>query len=302
MPAHYIDCGAATITSRCAAVLKRTDNNYSRTMKIRNILATLLLALCPLATAAQTNCTDAMARYIAASSNTMGLDIIRGALITITDKALADMNIPEGTKAEGIVDRYMETQYKHDQAAIFAKSISDRQDISVEEINALSVIMETPEWQTANAHIAAVNMEGKEVVDVIEKATMDIILGKEPQKIKVKAAPERAQIINRILTTIPMTQMLTSYIDQEIESIEGMADEKVVTKLKDYVHENFATLFCNLSVDSITDDDLKALEMLCDQPAYSKMMDMVHNILKDPAKMRMALVTEYFAWLETQKP
>lgn len=271
-------------------------------MKFRNILTTLLLALCSLGAAAQTNYTDAIARYIAASGNTMGLDIIRSALVTITDKALADRQTPEGTTAEGIVDQYMETQYKHDQAAIFAKCITDKQDISVEDINTVSAIMETPEWQTANAHIAAVNMEGKEVVDVIEKATMDIILGKEPQKIAVKAAPERAKTINRLMTIIPMTQMLDFYIDKEIESIGEMTDEKTAIKLKEYVHENFATLFCNLSVDSITDDDLKALEMLCDQPVYSKMMDMIHNSLKDPAKMGMALVTEYFAWLETQIP
>lgn len=270
------------------------------TSLLTTLVTTLVLALCSLSATAQTTYTDAMIRYLA-NSPVMDLDVMHDALVPITEKVIAGKQMPEGVTAESIVERYMETQIKHDQAEIIAENIINKDDISVEEINAISDIMETPEWQTANAHLAATNVEGKAVVDVIEKATMDIILGKEPKKIEAKVAPERAQAIHRLLTTIPTAQLMTLYLDREIDSFKDMADEKVITKLKDYLHENWEALFCNISVDSLTDDDLKTIVKFSDLPAYSKMMDMVSDALKDPEKIGMVLVRKYAAWFEAQE-
>lgn len=271
-------------------------------MKLKNILATLLLALCALTATAQNNYTDATIRYFKSNGASFDNEDMRQGLILFGQLAISNNNAPDGITAEQLAERYIQTQMYKDMATIFVPYIID--EVKLEDLNALCDLLESPAGRLANAHVNDTEFDGGSASDmmaIIEKAMMDIVLGNEPKKVTIKTTDKRAKLLHEFLTTQPIEQVVDYYINKELNSIENDISDETRENITKYYHENLEAMFCNLYNDTLSDADLEFFAKMSKNPAYKKMMSVLGSIVDNPTQLGITIMTKYNNWIETLK-
>ncbi len=265
-------------------------------MKIKSILTAVALMLCSIAVSAQTSVTSAIERYILANGQAESMNSqMRQTLVQLP--SMTQMSIPSGYTAETMADKYLKERLTKDMAFALSPYISE-QDVTEDEINELSDMLETPEGKLATQHSQILSSEEYmlDMMAIIQKDILSIVTTGKYQKTEAKCSAERRTLFDAYYQLNGVDKMIAPLLKAQLA---GKVSDDILNKVENYMSESLPILMLNASEGVMTDDDLRFYKKLCDKPQYAKMIDGITKAISNPQQFGMAILTNYSVWVQS---
>lgn len=269
--------------------------NTKRNMKTMKLFLAAALLVCSQALSAQTTVTQATERYLVANGQIGSMsNSMKPLLVNLT--GLMQITVPDGYTTESLVEKYIGERFIHDISASVAPYIID-QNVTAEEINVLSDMLETSEGKTATINSQRLNSDENlaDMMAIVERDITTLMSGGKPEKTPVRASAGRKSLFMAYYNSCGIDKMIPSLIKAQLA---GKASDETIAKIESYFNENMSNLLLNASEGIMTDNDLRFYQRLCAKPQYVKMIDGTANAISDPMKLGMSIVTKYKTWAE----
>lgn len=274
-------------------------------MKFRNILTTLLLALCSLGAAAQTSYSQAISHYFDANGSVdLIKDNLQTMLITYNQQMVSNgVALPTGYTPESLAKKYVDTQLKKDYVAIFVPYFAETMPVS--DIVKVAEALDTPEARKANEHMAIFNSPEltTEVEAFATRAGKDLANGKKPKNVKANASADRVKLFMAYYKESGLDELMDAAIDMYAKidpTLNNNSEEfqKLMVGLKQYAHDNYPTIFLNYCNGVVTNNDLQVMTKIVAMPEYKRILGLVKEIMSDPQSFGLALLDKYNKWAD----
>lgn len=264
-------------------------------MKTMKFFLTATLMVCSLVLSAQTTVTKAVERYLVANgqSESMGASL-KPLLAQIP--SMIELTIPNGYTAGSLAQKYVDERLVGDLSSAISPFVIE-QDVTAEDINVLSDMLESPEGKVATANSQRLNSEEclADMMAIVQKDMMTLVAGGTPDKTPTKASAARKALFMAYYNSCGIDKLIPNMLKAQLA---GQASNEMMAKVESYFNENMPNLMLNASEGVMTDNDLRFYQKLCAKPQYTKMIDGIAKAIGNPQQLGLSIITKYNIWVK----